>query len=232
MGLKEDLTNLSEEIWKNKWTVEKSQGVPYPEQLRLDNHAKYLESATVMYADLDGSTNMVDTRVWEFSAKVYKAYLWCAARIIRSESGEITAYDGDRIMAIFVGDRKETRAMRAAMKLKYAVVEILNPGWRRYYQGDDFEIRQVIGLDTSPLHAARTGVRGANDIVWVGPAANHAAKLTEDNSRPIWATFDTHYHADNDVKIHYDTKKDMWQALPWVGGRMAFKYGTTFGYVI
>ncbi len=30
---------------------------------------------------------------------LYKAYLHCAAKIISNEGGEITAYDGDRIMA-------------------------------------------------------------------------------------------------------------------------------------
>jgi hypothetical protein len=39
-------------------------------------------------------------------------------------------------------------------------------------------INHVTGIDTSDLFVAKTGVRGANDLVWVGRAANYAAKLT------------------------------------------------------
>lgn len=46
---------------------------------------------------------MVDTEAPEFAAHVYKSYLACAARVIRSENGTITAYDGDRIMAVYTG---------------------------------------------------------------------------------------------------------------------------------
>ena len=35
----------------------------------------------------------------------------------------------------------------------------------------------MVGVDASDLYVAKTGVRGANDLVWVGPAANYAAKL-------------------------------------------------------
>ena len=38
--------------------------------------------------------------------------------------------------------------------------------------------RGVIGVDTSKLLVAKTGLRGANDLVWVGRAANYAAKLS------------------------------------------------------
>ena len=38
--------------------------------------------------------------------------------------------------------------------------------------------KQSVGIDTSELFVARTGIRRANDLVWVGRAANHAAKLS------------------------------------------------------
>jgi class 3 adenylate cyclase len=51
-----------------------------------------------------------------FAAEIYKTFLHCAAKIIRSEDGVITAYDGDRIMAVFIGNAKNTSAVRAALK--------------------------------------------------------------------------------------------------------------------
>lgn len=45
------------------------------------------------------------------------------------------------------------------------------------YPKSTFVPKQRVGIDTSKLSAARTGIRGSNDLVWVGNAANNAAKL-------------------------------------------------------
>ena len=44
------------------------------------------------------------------AAEVYKSYMACAVRIIKDEDGSITAYDGDRVMGIFIGNVKNTTA--------------------------------------------------------------------------------------------------------------------------
>ena len=189
MGLKDDLVAEVKTIFSTQWTVQTTTDVPDPEDLRLNtNHAKDLETATVLYADLDGSTNMVDNYVWSFSAEVYKAYLRCAAAIIRSEAGVITAYDGDRVMAVFTGNSKNTSAVRCALKINYAVCEIIRPALKTQYPSRDFTIKHVIGVDTSQLRTARIGVRGDNDLVWIGRAANYAAKLTALSNKTIWIT--------------------------------------------
>jgi hypothetical protein len=46
------------------------------------------------------------------------------------------------------------------------------------YTASDHVLRHCVGIDASTLFVARTGVRGANDLVWVGRAANYAAKLS------------------------------------------------------
>lgn len=159
MSLKDDLISEVKIIFSGVWEIQKTQIIPDPADLRLNNHAKDLEEATVLYADLNGSTNMVDNYKWEFAAEIYKAYLRCAARLIKAEGGEITAYDGDRIMAIFVGDRKNTNAVRAAMKIHNAVKTIINPELKSFYKTTNFVVDHVIGVDTSSLKAARIGVR-------------------------------------------------------------------------
>lgn len=214
MTLKDDLTLEVTQIFKENWSVEKTKGVPDPAQLRLSNHAKDLETATVLYADLDGSTNMVDGYSWQFSAEVYKAYLRCAARIIAAEDGVVTAYDGDRIMAIFTGDSKNTSAVRAAMKINHAVVKIIRPALTAQYTKTNFILKHVIGIDTSQLRAARIGVRGYNDLVWVGRAANHAAKLTGLSFKPIWITKPVFDAMNDAVKLAGDGR-NMWEKRLW-----------------
>jgi len=87
-------------IFGESWKTRDGDVVPDPENLRLGNDAIEFKRATVLYADLSGSTNLVSTEGWTFAAEIYKTYLYCAARIIRSEGGSITSYDGDRVMGV------------------------------------------------------------------------------------------------------------------------------------
>lgn len=109
MSLGDDLAKAVEAVFRKQWTTRKGQKVPESEELRLDNDAVTLEG-TVLYADLDASTNLVDSYKPTFAAEIYKTYLHCAAKIIRSENGVITSYDGDRIMAVYIGKSKNTSA--------------------------------------------------------------------------------------------------------------------------
>ena len=214
MGLKDDLSAEIKSIFSAQWEVQTTTSVTAPEDLRLNaNHAKDLETATVLYADLDGSTNMVDNYDWSFSAEVYKAYLRCAAAIIKSEGGVITAYDGDRVMAVFTGNSKNTSAVRCALKINYAVCEIIRPALKEWYPTKNFTLSHVVGVDTSQLRTARIGVRGDNDLVWVGRAANYAAKLTSLSDKATWITKAVYDMMHEDVKISSGT--NMWEARYW-----------------
>lgn len=216
MALKDDLAAEVKAGFDAKWEYQTTTGVPQPTDLRLNsNHAKDLEAAAVLYADLDGSTDMVDNRQWWFSADIYKAYLRCAVALIRSEEGQITAYDGDRVMAVFVGDAKCTQAVRAALKINYAVLEIIQPAVRAYRFGNtDYVLKHKVGVDMSQLRAARIGVKGDNDLVWIGRAANRAAKLTNiADPAPLWITKDVYDLLHESVKFHLGT--DMWSKRLW-----------------
>jgi len=131
-----------------------------------------------LYADICASTKLVDKQTKTFAAEVYKAYLTCAARILKAAGGTITAYDGDRVMAVFIGDSRDDVAPRAGLKLNCAVQKIVNPAINRVYGDTKYELNHVVGIDRSSLLAARVGVRNDNDVVWVGRAANYAAKLS------------------------------------------------------
>ena len=203
-------------IFRDAWTARDGQVVPSSEDLKLGNDAVKLDG-TVLYADLDGSTDMVNRYKPEFAAEVYKAYLHCAAKIIREEDGAITAYDGDRIMAVFIGSSKNTNAARAALKINYTVNEIINPAIRKQYPTTTFTLKQCVGVDTSKLLVARTGIRGANDLVWVGRAANYAAKICsmpEGNPYASVITEDVYSVLNKSLKTS-DDGRAMWTACYW-----------------
>jgi class 3 adenylate cyclase len=214
MSLKDEIKSAVEGIFGDQWSTREGNVVPDADDVGLGNDA-VLVNGTVLYADLSGSTNMVDRYKPHFSAEIYKAYLYSTAKVIRSEGGEIVAYDGDRVMAVFIGKSKNTSAARCGLKINWAVKNLVTPLMKNQYPNTTFALHHVVGIDTSNLWVARTGVRGANDLVWVGPAANYAAKLTElDSSHSTWITHRV-YDNMNDVAKKSADGSAMWDQRLW-----------------
>ena len=214
MSLGKDLTKEVRKIFKDIWSTRDGQKVPESEDLQLGNDAVKLDG-TVLYADLDASTNLVDNYKPEFAAEIYKTYLHCAAKVIRSEGSVITSYDGDRIMAVYIGESKNTSAARSALKINYAVTKIINPLLKECYPNDNYSVRQVVGIDTSKLFIARTGIRGSNDLVWVGRAANYAAKLCSFSPNYPSRLTETVYNKLNDSAKYSSNGTLMWTLDPF-----------------
>jgi uridylate cyclase len=233
MALQDELKAEVKRIFATNWDERDGRVVPDPEDLSLDNEAVKFDRATVLYADLAGSTALVDTEAWHFAAEVYRTYLYCAAKIIRAEGGGITAYDGDRVMAVFIGDSQSTPAARCALKINYAVNNIINPALKTQYPSSDYQVKHVIGIDTSQLRAARIGVRGGNDLVWVGRTANYAAKLANlDSNKKTWITEAVFNHLHDSAKFGGQNKTLMWEKYNWnqMGGQTI--YGSNWTWTI
>jgi class 3 adenylate cyclase len=177
MSLLEELNNKVGEIAATAWgNIPNARIIPTPSDLTFGNTAERLD-ATVMYADIRGSTSMVDALPDTRAAEYYKAFLHCAAKIIKANDGVIQAYDGDRVMAVFVGENQADNAVRAALQINYAVIYVINPPFARIYSFSPYTLRHTVGIDSGTILVAKTGVRVDSDLVWVGPAANYAAKL-------------------------------------------------------
>ena len=223
MSLGDDLKSQVVQILRESWTTRRGRVVPEPEDLGLGNDAVVLDGV-VLYADLDDSTDLVDKMKPEFAAEIYKSFLACAARIIRSEGASITGYDGDRIMAVFIGDDKHSAAARTGLKINYAVLKIINPAIHSQYAGTRYEVQHHVGIDSCELFVARTGIRGANDLVWVGRAANYAAKLSARSGPATQITSDV-YNRLNDSSKYGPNRQNMWgsETAREIGGRTIYK---------
>lgn len=231
MGLKTDLEAEVSGIFKTEWTTRDGEKVPEAEDLKLGNDAVKLTGA-VLYADLADSTKMVDGQAASFAAEIYKSFLHCAAKIIRDEGGTVTAYDGDRVMGVYIGGNKNTAAVRSAMKINFAMSQIVRPALKKQYGNEAYAPRHVVGVDASDLFVARTGVRGANDLVWVGRAANYAAKLSA--LRSIYQTYIT---ADVYKAMHTSVKtsddgKAMWTERVWTEYDQSVIYGSSWWWSV
>jgi len=223
MGLKEELETEVSTIFRSRWTERDGTVVPEDNSIKLSNDGVNID-ATVLYADMANSTALVDSKTKIFAAEIYKTFLHCAAKIIASEGGTITAYDGDRIMAVYIEGAKNTAAVRSALKINYARQQIIIPAMKKQYLTTEYTPQHVVGIDTSKLFVARTGIRGSNDLVWVGRAANHAAKLT--TLSPLYPTYVTQavYSVMLD-QVKFTDGKDMWTAFNSNNQKI---YGSTY----
>lgn len=179
MSLEEELLKKVRDYALNIWNeIPQGRIVPTSESQSLTHGNTGIRlDATVMYADLKGSTLMVDTLSDTRAAEYYKAYLECGAKIIKNNNGVITAYDGDRIMSVFVGESQTIDAVQSALQINWAVDQIINPIFEDIYSKEHCKLEHTIGIDRSEILATKAGVRIDDDVVWIGPAANYAAKL-------------------------------------------------------
>lgn len=212
----DDIKAEIEQILKTKWKRRSGQVVPTADSVELGNDAVELD-ATVLYADMADSTGLVIGYKDWFAAEVYKAYLRGACEIIKNNGGEITAFDGDRVMAVYIGGNKNTSAAKTALQMNYLSTKIINPALKSEYPNSAFKLEQAVGIDAGKLLVARTGVRGSNDLVWVGRAANYAAKLCSlrNGSYASFITEEVFSKMAKTSKFGGEQNQLMWNKVMW-----------------
>lgn len=166
---------------KSQWQIHKCEVVPDASKISLDTDAGEFEGV-VLYADMADSSELVKKYAKQFSARIYKAFLHSVCETIRNNGGSITSFDGDRVMAVFIGNRKCSDSAKTALQIKY-IVNQLNDAMGKENPNDQFRINYAVGIDVSNLFVIKTGIWGHNYLAWIGNAANTAAKLSEIRGR-------------------------------------------------
>lgn len=197
--------------FSTRWSIRDGRVVPDQSALQLGNDGVKLD-ATVLYADMTDSTDLVDSHKDWFAAEIYKTYLLAACHVIRNNGGSITAFDGDRVMSVFIGDSKNSVATKTALQICYIVREI-NSKLKVKYPESSYRLQQAIGVDTGQVLVARTGIRNSNDLVWVGSAANHAAKLCDEADESYRAVISDRVYSklNSTSKMGGNPKQNMWK---------------------
>lgn len=231
MGLKDELESYVQNTLDEHWERRTGKKVPEAEDLPLKNLGVEL-NATVLYADLASSTKMVKGYKDWFAAEVYKSYFYCAAKLIRASGGIVTAYDGDSVMGVFIGNLKSTNVAKCGLQINWATQKTVSTMFTSKYPESSFTLKQRVGIDTSKLSVARTSIRESNDLVWVGNAANNAAKLAALPPQfPTYITSGVCNSLNKSSKLGGDPQRNMWNDLGTdiMGYRI---YGSTFRWTI
>ena len=119
-------------------------------------------------------------------------------------------------MGVFLGKSKNTNAVKFGLQMNNFVSKILKPKLKNHFtslRNSGFEITHGCGIDSGQISAIRAGVRGDNDLVWIGRASNLAAKLS-DIREGSYRTFisEAVYNSMNKSKRVSSDGRNMWKA--------------------
>jgi adenylate cyclase len=219
MGLKDDLIGDVNGVLNQEWNTRDGILVPESEDVALAGGAVKLD-ATILYADLADSTELAMTYDRRVAAKVYKSFLSCASRIIKQQGGHIRSFDGDRVMGIFIGDSKNTNAVKCALMINWTFLKVIKPKLESKYpslKDGTYQLAHCVGVDTSEVLVVRGGIRNNNDLVWIGRAPNVAAKLSNIRQSPhhTYITADVYRRLEDSAKMGGSPKRSMWEQCSW-----------------
>jgi adenylate cyclase len=213
MALSEKLGTDISTVLNTTWSSREGQVVPKTDDVALSNGAVKLD-ATVLYADLFHSTELARKFDFSVAAKIVRAYLSSMTQLVKAYGGEVRSFDGDRVMGVFVGDSKNSSAAKCALKMKYVVENLLRPKAEAKFPSlasKGFKIEHCVGVAGTSVFVVRGGVRGTNDLVFIGSAPNIAAKLSELRNPPYhsYITWDVYKYLNDESK--FTDGKDMWE---------------------
>lgn len=219
MALREDLSAAIDGILSQPWDVRDGTVVPETADVALAGGAVRLQ-AVMLYSDLSDSTTLSTSFDKRVAAKVIKSFLATSSRVIRSNDGYIRSFDGDRVMGVFLGDRRNTRAAKAALEINWVVRNLLVPKIEARYPSlkeGGYSLSHCTGVDVSEVLVVRAGIRANNDLTWVGRAPNAAAKLAAVRDPPHYSfvTKDVFDAMADDAKYGGAPRRLMWEERSW-----------------
>ena len=185
MSTTQELNEVVDDILGEPLDERDGRVVPSTENV-ADKQAVRL-NATFLYADLAASAKLAQACPWGTTARLIRAFLACATRLIRAYGGEIRSFDGDRVMGVFIGDWKNTYATRCAREIFYATDQIIAPKASAKFKSisdNGIKLKCCVGVDVGDSRAVRAGIRSNNDLIWIGRPPSMAAKLSDLRAYP------------------------------------------------
>lgn len=156
--------------------------------------------ATILYIDIRHSSELLDAHRYANVAKLLSAFYNAIVRIANKDGGEIRSFNGDSLLVFYMGTEEETitKAICSAMRMSYAITEIVNP-LMKGLSNLDFGI----GIDYGKVLAKKVGISGSvnRDLIWIGNGVNRATKISDKCRAP--------YHIGISDKLYRKLECDM-----------------------
>jgi len=200
---------LTESYERNETTI-----VPKKNDLIFGNHVKVMKHAVVFFIDMRKSRKILSDENDFWSVKIHKSFLKAVTHCIDNRNGHLRSFNGDGLLAFFIGENAASRAVRAAMDIKGFVLkinEILK-------ENDKNSIDFGIGIAQGKVMIAKSGKAGDDqtkqDLIWVGLAVYIAVELSEfgESPRNIWISHNVRktIGKENYLDVIYDSNTSIW----------------------
>lgn len=235
---KKDLNNKVKTLFDESFTSKEITDVPDVSDSRLTHGATGLEGDfTFLYVDLRGSSSFTGSHRLYTIAKIYKAFHHCMVECIKHKGGRVRSFDGDRVMAVFGGNRKVNDAVECAKYMVGCLYDVLQPKIKSYYNNTSFDLG--IGIATGKTAVIKAGIgydKNNRDLVWIGDPPNLGAKLSDKTlfggRIGICSTsFSKLTDKNKFTTDEYGNKKNMWTySTIDFGGKQVYKYNSTWYY--
>ena len=182
-----------------------------------------------LFVDIRNSSTLHEKYGFAKAAKIYQSFHDINVRVIEENDGSVRAFDGDRIMGVFVGDYKNSNAAKATMQIQWAIRNILNPKLKT-------TITCGAGIDSGEILVAKVGKgrdKNNNDLVWIGKADNYASHLANEAKDSIIISTNSYDVLSKDKKISTDGRA-IWQprVITLKSGKTVNCFESVWGWVI
>lgn len=227
MSLIEDIKTTTDTFFNHDFTIAETTIVPSTDysKLTFGNNGLSAELA-FLFIDIRKSSELHETYGEIGAAKIYQSFHDMNVRIINRRDGQVRSFDGDRIMGVFSGNRKNNNAVEAALNIRYAVSQVLN---KKLPIGKKINIG--IGIDYGKVLITKVG-RGRNDsnndLVWVGKACNYASHMCNESQNKIYISPAVYNRLDDSNKIA--SGENMWEKVIMTlkNQKLIYTYRTTY----
>lgn len=170
------------------YTPSNANVVPKKADLTFGNSVKKMPHVKVFYIDMRKSRKILFDASTFWSVKIHKAFLGGVTHCLENREGHLRSFNGDGLLAFFIGKNAASRAVRAAMDIKGFVLEINKILKNNGINNIDFGI----GIAQGKVIVAKSGKAGDDqtrqDLIWVGIPVYIAVELSEFGKSPenIW----------------------------------------------
>lgn len=229
MALLKDLNERLDEYINQAYEIEKTTIVPDTDNPKLTFGNKGLTCEfAFLFMDIRKSSQLHEQYGFKKAAKIYQGFHDINVRVIEENYGFVRSFDGDRVMAVFVGNMKNSNAVKAAMQIQWAIRNILNPKF-------GVKIACGGGIDYGEILVTKVGKgrdKNNNDLVWIGKADNYASHLSNEANDSIIVSINTYKALSEDRKI--SNGKEMWSLKELIlkNGVKISCYESKWGWVI
>lgn len=128
--------------------------------------------AAMLFSDIRGYTAFAETVKPEVVVEMLNLYLDTQTRIVASHGGDVDKFIADALVAVFLGETMEHRAVACALDIQEAMAQLLD-------ERPEWDLHVGIGLSAGEVVMGAMGARDRMDFTVLGDPVNLASRLCD-----------------------------------------------------